>query len=425
MENKQYLTFCLHDLQYGIDASLVQEIFPLPELTPITEAPTDMIGILNLRGQIVPMMHLDLLQEHPLKNCHISDNVIILKWDNLQIGLVVHQVNKVLELNSEVIETEPIHKLFGDVSSDFIAGVAKVDLGDIVLLKSKTLIHQPDAVLTLIWDAQIQLDVMAAARISEVEEQLEQYYSDKADLTPLAPLPYQGMGESISPLSNKAAPLPSPRRGGLGRGGEGLGERLTEQPGEELQTLKTLPSFYDLYCPNVTPEERAIFRARADDLRQAIESLKVTKELIPLAVIGFDNEYFGLDLELVQEFINVGNLTPIPCCPNHIVGNMNLRGEIVTLVDIRSVLNLPMKPVSVGSPVVVVQVDDIVAGLPVDRVVEMIDLNSTDMTPLPETVSDFGKHYLRGTALVQDKILKILDLPKIFTKGNLAVNEEV
>jgi purine-binding chemotaxis protein CheW len=229
MKNQQYLTFRLHDLQYGIEAALVQEIFPLPELSPIPEAPTNMIGILNLRGQLVPMMHLDLLQEHASKNCNISDDVIILQWDNLQIGIVVHQVNEVLALNTEVIETEPIHELLGNVNAELIAGVAKVDLGDIVLLKSKTLIHQPDAVLTLIWDAQIQLDVMSASPISEVEQQLEQYYSDKADLTPLAPLPYQGMGESISPLTNKAAPLPSPRRGGLGRGGEGLGERSTKE----------------------------------------------------------------------------------------------------------------------------------------------------------------------------------------------------
>jgi hypothetical protein len=115
----------------------------------------------------------------------------------------------VLELNTEVIETEPSSGLISDINPAFFSGVAKVKTGNILLLEPKTLIPQPDVILTLIWDAQIQLDVMAAARISEVEEQLEQYYSDKADLTPLAPLPYQGMGESISPLSNKAAPLPS------------------------------------------------------------------------------------------------------------------------------------------------------------------------------------------------------------------------
>jgi purine-binding chemotaxis protein CheW len=145
---------------------------------------------------------------------------------------------------------------------------------------------------------------------------------------------------------------------------------------------------------------------------------------MPLAVIGFGDEYFGLDLGLVREFTDISNLTPIPCCPNHIVGNMNLRGEIVTLVDIRQVLNLPTPPVSVGSQVVVVQVDDIVAGLPVERVLEMVELNAADMKPLSGILSDFSEQYIRGTAFFQEKMLNVLDLPKIFRQGELVVNEE-
>jgi purine-binding chemotaxis protein CheW len=87
-------------------------------------------------------------------------------------------------------------------------------------------------------------------------------------------------------------------------------------------------------------------------------------------------------------------------------------------------LDLPTPPVKVGSEAVVVQVDDIVAGLPVDGVFEMVHLNSADMTPLSEILSDISEQYVRGTAFFQEKILKVLDLPKIFTQGRLAVNEE-
>jgi purine-binding chemotaxis protein CheW len=205
---------------------------------------------------------------------------------------------------------------------------------------------------------------------------------------------------------------------------EELLEQEVLQQGEELQTSNSLSSFYDLYCPNSTIKERAIFRARADNLRQPLESLKVTNQLMPLAVIGFGDEYFGLDLELVRGFTDIVNLTPIPCCPNHILGNMNLRGEIVTLVDIRQALNLPAPPVKVGSQVVVVQVDDIVAGLPVERVLEMVDLNAADMTPLSGILGDFGEPYIRGSAFFQERVLRVLDLPKIFNQGELIVDEE-
>jgi purine-binding chemotaxis protein CheW len=373
MKNKQYLTFRLHDLQYGIEAALVQEMFPLPELTPLAEASTDIVGILNLRGQIVPIMHLDLLQGHSLKDCNLRDYVIVLQWEGLQFGMVFHQVNEMIELDAEVIETDAYQSLGSDINTVFLAGTAKVNGDNIFLIEPKTLTSQLDAILTLIWDAQIHLDGIATASDSDTEKQLDQ--------------------EEV-------------------------------QQDEELPTSNSLVNFYDLYCPNATPEERVIFRARADNLRQPIESLKVTNQLMPLAVIGFGNEYFGLDLELVRGFTDIANLTPIPCCPSHIVGNMNLRGEIVTLVDIRNVLNLPTPPVKVGSQVVVVQVDDIVAGLPVERVLEMVDLNAADMTPLSGILSDFGEPYIRGSAFFQERVLRVLDLPKIFNQGELIVDEE-
>lgn len=372
METKQYLTFRLHDLQYGIGATLVQEIFPLPELTPITEAATDILGLLNLRGQIIPMVHLDLLQDQPLEGCNISDYVIVVRWEDLQFGIVVHQITEVLELNPEAIETEPSDELSGELKMAFIAGIAKVETDNIALIEPKTLIPHLDTILPLIWDAQIQLDGMAASPISEVEQPLEQDVLED----------------------------------------------------DELSNPKVSLSFYDLYCPNATPEERSIFRQRADNLKPALESLKDTNKLTTLAVIGFNNEYFGLDLGLIREFTDIINLTPIPCCPNHIAGNMNLRGEIVTLVDIRQVLNLPPIPIRLGSQVVVVQVDDIVAGLPVDQVLEMTYLSPTDMTPLSGILSDPSDQYFLGTAFFQEKMLKVLDLPKIFAQGELAVNEQ-
>jgi purine-binding chemotaxis protein CheW len=72
----------------------------------------------------------------------------------------------------------------------------------------------------------------------------------------------------------------------------------------------------------------------------------------------------------------------------------------------------------------VVQVDDIVAGLPVDQVLEMVYLSSDDIGPSPNVLSDLGELYIRGAALFQEKTLKVLDLTKLFTQGELVVNEE-
>jgi purine-binding chemotaxis protein CheW len=346
------------NLQYGIESVLVQEIFPLPELTPIAEAPANILGILNWRGKILPIIDLSFLEGHSWQNCRLSDFVIVVQWENLQIGIVAQQVNELLELDTGLIETEVPAIVSSHINTTLITGVAKLDSGMMALLNVEVLIHQED-LLTFIWNTQMQLDLMSESPTDHI---------------------YQA------------------------------------EPG----TSDT--SFYDLYCSGATPTERAIFRQRAEIYKQSLDSLETTTP-IPLMVIRFGEEYFGVNLELVREITSIRNLSPIPYSPKHIVGNMHLRGEIVTLVDIRNILHLPVTLVTVGSMAVVVQVDDIVAGVPVDEVLEFIYINSADVTPLPTTASTTNKFYLRGIAPFQEKMLNVLDLGKIFTKGGLAVKE--
>jgi purine-binding chemotaxis protein CheW len=347
MENKPYLIFSLHGLHYGVDALQVLEIFHLPELSPVTEAPDDIVGLLNLRGKIVPVMHLDLRLRHQLQECSLSDSVIVLEWEGLQIGIIVTSVHEVKNITSEAIEEQISYGRVRESNSQFIAGVARVDDGIIMLLDHEKLLRHSDAV--------------------------EAVFPDLA--------------------SN-----------GHHKGG-------------------TLRSFYSVCCPNATSEEKAIFRERADNLKRSTESSDFTG-LMPLAVVGLNGEYFGLDLKVVREFTNIRNVTPIPCCPDHIVGNMNVRGEIVTLVDIRRAINMPLAS-GTASKAIVVHVDDIVAGFPVDEVFDVMYLRSSEIKSVPAAVHSGSDEYLQGTAPYSEKMLSILDLPKILLKGGLTVNDEV
>src|SRR6185436_21126644 len=96
------------------------------------------------------------------------------------------------------------------------------------------------------------------------------------------------------------------------------------------------------FFADATAEERAILRERALGLMPAGES-QDRFHLMPLAVVSLNGEYFAVDLNLVREFGTIHHVTPVPCCPPHIVGQMNLRGDILTLVDIRGALRMPMQ----------------------------------------------------------------------------------
>lgn len=358
MENKPYLIFSLQNLHYGIDALIVQEIFQLPELISVAEAPDDIVGMLNLRGKLIPVMHQGLRLGLPMQECQLSDSVIVLNCDGLQIGMIINTVYEVKDIDLRAIEYDIDYGRVKQINSRFVAGLAKIDLDTIILVNHHNLLRDPDAVQSLI--------------IEETREELEHQFA------------------------------------------------ASEQP----QKSSPICNFYELCCPHATPQEKAIYRQRAENLKQLAESSEVSG-LLPLAIIGLNNEYFGLDLELVQEFTRVRNVTSIPCCPPHIIGNMNLRGEILTLVDIRSALNMSLSATKNGAKALIVSIDDLVAGFPVDEVFDVMYIHPSKITNLPVAVPTGNDEYLRGTAPFLEKMLTIIDLAKLLKSNLLTVNEEV
>lgn len=199
-------------------------------------------------------------------------------------------------------------------------------------------------------------------------------------------------------------------------------DALPHTQGDASQCVSTTTT-HQTFCPDATPEERAIFHERARNLMHPPESLTLAG-LLPIAVVGLSGEYFGVDLELVREFSDIYNLTPIPCCPEHIVGNMNLRGNIVTIVDIRNSLNMPVGGSSAWKKVVVAGIGELLLGVAVDSVFDVIHLRPSDISQAPSAVQKVSEKYIKGTAPYNNKIITILNLSKILSSEELVVNEE-
>jgi purine-binding chemotaxis protein CheW len=360
------LIFTLHDLLYGVDTLAVQEIFSLPELTPIAEAPYEIVGGLNLRGKLLPVMDLDLrLGQHP-QPYSLSHSVIVLELHGIKVGIIVNEVQEVLNIDATAIEGKIAYGKLETAQAQFMEGIAKVESKLIVLLNPEQLLFQPT-------------------------------------LAPSTPNPKPGEAPAaiLAPQAWMAQGLETPTH---------------------LEPFRRLSNFYALSCPDATPQEREIFRARADSLMQPAENSDFSG-LMPLAVVGLNGEYFGLALEVVREFTNVRTVTPVPCCPPHIVGNMNLRGEIVTLVDVRKTLNLPFKPTDKASKAMIIHINDLIAAVLVDEVFDVTYLHASEITAVPTAVQSGSEEYLQGTVHFGEKLLGILDLPKILMQGGLVVDE--
>lgn len=194
---------------------------------------------------------------------------------------------------------------------------------------------------------------------------------------------------------------------------------IDNQPEKSISKVPVFSNFFDLYCPHATAKDRGLFRQRAKELQQPLE-IGDTDGTMPLAIFSLGQEYMGCDLSVVKEFIDIDKVTPIPCCPNHIVGNINLRGEIVTLVDIRSVLNFAQGEKS-PSQAILVQIDDISAGVVVDEIFDVFNVDREQLNPTPTGLAAEIRKYFHGMTTYENNIVSALDLPKIFAEGNLIV----
>lgn len=358
-----YLIFTLKSMCYAIMASVVEEIFFLPELTPIPSAPADLVGLINLRGELLPVIDLTIRLGYPEPNYAVSDSVIILRFNHIRLGIIVTQVSEVKMITTDAIKTEladNFQRSFDQLHpSYYLQGVAQVDEHLVMVLNPETLI---------------------------------QYISHS--------LPDFNL-EGIN-LEDHQPHIP--------------GDSSRKHTHQKVQNY--------IFSPNATPEERIIFQERAKNLRRPIDNQDFAG-LVPLAVICLNGEYFGINLEIIREFTDIHHVTPIPCTPPHIVGNMNLRGEILTLVNIRGLVNLPLQTSQVFSKAMIVKINDIVAGIIVDGIFDVIYLKESEIKTIPTAVHLKQDEYLQGTAFYQDKMMSILNVAKIMTQGELFVDQEV
>lgn len=198
-------------------------------------------------------------------------------------------------------------------------------------------------------------------------------------------------------------------------------QRLIHAPALAAASVAAKAAEQAYFCPDATQQEREVFHNRAQSLIQSMERLELA-EMLPLSLIQLGDECFGIELDVVREFSHLHHVTPIPCCPPHIAGNMNLRGDILTLVDIRGLLNIAAN--GVAAAVMVIESNELHIGVPVEKVLEVIYTHPADIVSLPAAVHEEKSEYCKGAVRHGQSMVSILDIKKILAKGELEVEEE-
>lgn len=122
---------------------------------------------------------------------------------------------------------------------------------------------------------------------------------------------------------------------------------------------------------------------------------------------------FGVDTSQIQEVVRVGNITPVHHAPADIVGIRNLRGRIVTVIDLRIRLDLGRVPAGPENRIFIVEGQGEPIGLLVDQVADTIDVSAGDLHPAPPNVNGVQSRHLRGVCRHGARLVALLDLTAI------------
>ncbi len=143
--------------------------------------------------------------------------------------------------------------------------------------------------------------------------------------------------------------------------------------------------------------------------RQRKESVQVETEYQEILRVLLDDEWYGINIADVAEVIKCPEIFGIPHTPDYIVGVVNLRGEVLAVMDIKKLLGLPAALSEDQKHIVVVERDNVKIGLKVDKAAGLISVPNSDIKPLLST-GDKAKGFIAGEIQLNEEVLAILNL---------------
>lgn len=140
-------------------------------------------------------------------------------------------------------------------------------------------------------------------------------------------------------------------------------------------------------------------------------------------IFQLDNEIYGLPILAVKEIVRIQEITHIPKLPNYLKGVINLRGKIISVLDLRLKLGLNEKVYNDRTCIIVVESvnyqESKRTGFIVDNVSEVIDIFPANIESVPESVYEIKRDFLRGLGKTKDKVIILLDSSRLLENTDI------
>lgn len=145
-------------------------------------------------------------------------------------------------------------------------------------------------------------------------------------------------------------------------------------------------------------------------------------------VFWIDGQLFAADVGAILEVLRNENISPIPRNYSFIEGIINFRGEVVTVIDTGQKINMPGKSKKDKQVIIIFEFtqdsQDIKLGALADSVMDVMEVNKSDLQPVPEFGQNYNPEYLEGTIKTEEGFALVLKIDKIFSDNDVEIIRE-
>jgi purine-binding chemotaxis protein CheW len=136
-------------------------------------------------------------------------------------------------------------------------------------------------------------------------------------------------------------------------------------------------------------------------------------EVLQWVTYKLGEETYGINVMQVQEVLRHTEIAPVPGAPDYVLGIINLRGNVVTVIDTRSRFGLPSSDISDNTRIVIIESDEQVVGILVDSVAEVVYLRSSEVDSAPNVGTEESAKFIQGVSNRDGELLILVDLNKL------------
>lgn len=167
-------------------------------------------------------------------------------------------------------------------------------------------------------------------------------------------------------------------------------------------------------------EKKRILKSRADLLARQPAAAQ-DGELIEIVEFMLVNERYGIESSYVREVYPLKDYTPLPCTPPFVLGLVNVRGQIISVIDIKRLLELPEKGITDLNMVIIIHDHKMEFGILADSILGVRSVDVRGIQPALPTLKGARAGFLRG---ITAERLAVLDARKLLSDKNIVVHEE-